>query len=250
MVTTRGSRSTSSSSTSAEAALKRKSHAAVRKPKAKPKTKPPQLSNSAGKTVNQLVFPYRDSGSRFKAGTFGKHLCSERNKLRKAAFEANMATVGEYEAFDTFSKVDVLRDMEATVHEDTEGRQVATSRTGLRMIFLTLASTSQTTHMCNHKNLQMDLAGLENSDIRPASICMGFAKGEHVEGTTVDGDQHVYLGLLGITSTSSSGIEGHRKCTACLAFDFEVSKTYVQELFGAHVVNCKMSKYGVPMCSP
>jgi hypothetical protein len=108
------------SPSSAEATLKIKSHTAVQKPEAKPKGKPPQLSSSSGKTVNQLVFPYRGSKANFEQqerirfnkeralakraarqnavqtgpsssatattcalGTFGKHMCSERNKLRK-----------------------------------------------------------------------------------------------------------------------------------------------------------------------
>jgi hypothetical protein len=45
----------------------------VQKPKAKPTAKPPQLSKSAGKAVNQLVFSYHGISALFKT-TFSLHI--------------------------------------------------------------------------------------------------------------------------------------------------------------------------------
>ena len=68
--------------------------------------KPPPKKNSKGKTINQIVYPYRNPPKQWGPKSLGKQLQMSRTRRRKEILQQNMS-VGEFELLQNYSKEQV-----------------------------------------------------------------------------------------------------------------------------------------------
>ena len=159
----------------------------------------------------------------------------------------------KYQMLSNYIKEDVLSDLSAV--EPLGGAfagQLYESHNA-KLVFLTLQtgdSPKRFNHICNNSNMNWNL---KNLNIKTSeyyfslpNVIMVFARGDHVEGTTMDGSVYKYVGLQGLQSVSSSG---GLYLNATILFDYIVSRKEMENNFGGNVMKCKKNKYGCSLCA-
>lgn len=187
-----------------------------------------------------------------KYQTLGQYLMEEREKETNQLLEKPL--IDGYEQFEVYNKNAVVEAFQATKVEKFRGQLFETGETHdqMKIVFITLQTGENPktfTHLCNHTSLVWNIKDLNVSSrehtFNVPSVVMLFVRGKYIPGTSLEGNEYKYLGLIGIQSLSSDGSTYNE---VKFVFDYVLSRKEIDTHFGENCIRCKKNKYGSALC--
>jgi hypothetical protein len=196
-----------------------------------------------------------------KQQTLGQVLAEERENItQKLEGDERIASLKQYEVYD---KHDILQRFNANDSNTLPGQlyqatPVDPQSDPLNIVFLTLQTgpfPKNLTHFCNNTSLRWHIKGLNiHTNVTifspiPTVVAL-FVRGEHVQGTAIDGEGFLFVGLVGVQAVSSGSNEDNRFVyyDVRFVFDYSLSKKELA-IFGDNVMKCKKNRYGCSLCA-